>query len=165
MNVLGCDLSTRALDLVLLDENSEAARWTHLPLPKTSSRADLARAVTDAAPQPAWLEHHGVYLIALEQPMSTQRNAIAALNVVLGALVASLPADVPCWTLAPWEWKHGIGLPGNTPTSKGSELLRSWAVEHGGESDWSTDAYVALSVAYTAREANAAAIATLLEAL
>lgn len=159
MNVLGIDLSSRALDLVLLDEDGAGARWEHLPIPRTHSRLDLARAVADTVPGSAWFEHHGVYLVAVEEPMGQNRQAISALNCVLGALGASLPDDLPAWTLRADEWKRGVGLPGNLSTTKGSDRLQAWAVEHHGEADWPTDAYVALAVAAVAREINAKAVA------
>jgi hypothetical protein len=158
-SVLGIDLSSRALDLVLVDEHDAGAHWDRLPLPQCDTKVELARAVKDATPWPRWFENHGVYLVAIESPMGQNRQAIAALYTVLGALVARLPYELPTWLLRPSEWKLGIGLPGNLATSKkGSERLKAWALEHHGEADWPTDAYVALAVAYVAREMNAKAL-------
>lgn len=159
MNVLGIDLSTKALDLVLLDEDDAGARWDRLPLPRTPSRLELARAVADAVPGPSWFEHHGVYLIAVEEPMGRNRQAIAALNCVLGAFGASLPHELPRWTLRPAEWKIALGLPGTLSTTRGSERVQAWALEHGAEREWPIDACVALAVAWVAREINARAVA------
>lgn len=157
--VLGIDLSSKALDLCLLDEDDAGARWDRLPIPFTHSKVELGRAVADAMPGRSWYEHHGVYLIALEEPMGQNRQAIAALYTVLGAVAANLPHDIPRWTLRPAEWKLAIGLSGNAATSKGNEQLRSWALEYGADSEWPTDAQVALAVAWTAREINAKAVA------
>jgi hypothetical protein len=165
-SVLGIDFSSKALDLVLLDENSDVSRWDRLPLPECFSKVELARAVADAMPGPSWFQHHEVYLVACEEPMGQNRQAIAALYTVLGALVTSMPRELPIWLLRPAEWKAGVGLPGNLKTSKGDgqSQLRSWAVAHGASVEWPVDACVALALAYTAREQNAAAIAKALEA-
>lgn len=156
--VLGIDFASAAIDLVFLDETEDVARWHRIPLEPgwTSSRMMRHKY--------AWgseLEHAGVYLVALEQPMMQQRNSIAALSRIQGAILASLPPEVAVWLLAPAEWKLGIGMKGNASTQLGKPgafALLGWALQHGAEQDWPTDACAALAMAYTAREINQHAI-------
>lgn len=155
--VLGCDFASAAIDLVYLDETEDRARWHRIPLEPGWQSARKMRHVY------AWgSELADVYLAAIEQPLSMQRNSIAALNRVQGAILASLPLELDVWLLAPREWKAGIGLKQNVSTQPGKPGalgLRLWALKHGADEEWPLDACAALAMAYTAREINQRAIA------
>ena len=158
MNVLGIDFASAAIDLVYLDENEDVARWHRIPLEAgwTSSRK-----IRHAYAWRSELEGAGVYLVALEQPMGQERNTIAALSRIQGAILGALPLSLDVWLLPPAEWKLGIGMKGNASTQKGKpgagELVE-WALDHGAGVGWPIDACAALAMAYTAREINAKAI-------
>jgi hypothetical protein len=156
VNVLGIDLSSRAIDLVLLDENENRAQWTHIDLPGGTA-FDRARTVHNLMPQPSWYDHHGVYLIAVEEPMGFQSRILYRIQ---GAILACLP-DVPVWEVRPAAWKNKLGL---KQTEKPTPMhfigfdapTPSWVT-------WTQDAWDALGVALYARDTNAKAIASLIQ--
>jgi hypothetical protein len=55
VNTLGIDLSSRAIDLVLLDENEQRAQWQRVEL-EGATAFDRARDVANKMPQPGWYE-------------------------------------------------------------------------------------------------------------
>lgn len=154
-SVLGCDYSTKAVDLVFLDEDTDAARWHSLPLPKgIAGLRHIRHSYAWAA------ELEDVYLVAIEDPFSAGRTAAKKLGRVCGAIVASLPSSVPdelIWWLRPDEWRMAIGLPGNGSKAQVAE----WARERFAEQVelYSQDAVDALAMAVAAREINARAVA------
>lgn len=118
--VVGVDLSTRALDLVKLDESSSQAEWVRCELAGNDAwsrtlgiREAMWAATGDSLHR--WLED--VYLVAIEAPYGRgQAGTNAVLNRVVGAVAASLPAHLRsperCWVVRPDEWKKGLGLKG-----------------------------------------------------
>lgn len=132
--VVGVDLSSRALDLVKLDESSNRAEWVRVELAGKDAW-ERTLAVRDALPpdDPAGIIYEGdfwgdVYLVAIEEPRGRgQLRTNAVLNRVVGAVAASLPARlrVPerCWVVRPDEYRTGLGLRHNTKPSTG-DLVR-----------------------------------------
>lgn len=111
-SVVGIDLSTKALDLVALDENTNRAEWVRCELPGAKAW-DRTLAIREQLPPREWWQT--VYLVAIESPYgSGQPGTLAKLSQVVGAVAASLPARlrVPerCWLVRPDEWKGGLGL-------------------------------------------------------
>lgn len=118
MNVVGIDLSTRAIDLVKLAENSNEATWVRCEL----TGATAWERTLQVRDQLAWGKvglaagfWDDVYLVAIEAPYGRgQPGTNALLNRVVGAVMASLPAALRhperCWLVKPDEWKTGLGL-------------------------------------------------------
>lgn len=150
MNTLGIDLSSRAIDLVLLDENQQRAQWQRVELDGATA-FDRARDIAEKMPQPGWYEAHGVYLIAVEEPMGFQSRVLYR---VQGAILACLP-DVPVWEVRPAAWKNALGLK-QTEKPNGTDFPGMHTAVH---EAWPQDALDALGVALYARDLNAAGVA------
>lgn len=152
--VLGIDYSTKAIDLVFLDESAEACRWHSIPLARGIAGIRQVRHAY------AWArELEDVYLVAIEDPYSAGRTAAKTLGRVDGAILSSLPSRIASehvWRLRPDEWRMACGLPGNAPKRDVAE----WAKRFGSQVElWPQDAVDALAMAYAAREINARAVA------
>lgn len=126
--VVGVDLSTRALDLVKLNESDDRAVWVRCELQgkdawerTLSIRSSLLKAMLLDWGHSSWWDD--VYLVAIEAPMGHGSNK---LDRVLGAIAASLPEPLRrperCWVVRASEWKHGLGLKGK-PTAEDLERL------------------------------------------
>jgi hypothetical protein len=114
-SVVGVDLSSKALDLVKLDESSNRAEWVRVELAgKTAWERTLnVREKLRDYSHLGWWDD--VYLVAIEAPYGRgQAGTQAVLNRVVGAVAASLPARLRtperCWVVRPDEWKQGLGL-------------------------------------------------------
>ena len=141
--VLGIDYSTKAVDLVFLDENEDSARWHSIPLERGF---DGIRKIRHAY---AWQrELEDVYLVVLEDPMSAGRTAAKQLGRVSGAIGTCLPVETVCWLLRPDEWRMACGLPGNGSKAQ----VASWAASRFDCEMWSQDALDALAMAWAGRE-------------
>ena len=160
MNVLGIDLSSKCLDLVLLDENENRASWHRITL-EGATAFDRARDVADKMPQPGWYEANGVYLVAIERPFSASRNDVVRL--VEGCVLAEVPRGIECWECAPQTWKSHIGFKGkgkpDASAFPADLLLDGWAIPPDGFPSWPQDALDALGCALWARDTNADLIA------
>lgn len=149
-NVLGIDLSSHAVDLVLVDENEDRANWSRIEL-EGKTAFDRLRAVNALMPQPGWYDTHGVYLIAVEMPESRMRPSLRAQLPVFGAVVAALPDDLEVWSVAPADWKRAYGLGQKKPTDL---TFPTFDVDF-----WTQDSLDALGVGIYARDLNARGIA------
>jgi Holliday junction resolvasome RuvABC endonuclease subunit len=155
--VLGIDLSTRAIDLVRLDETTNQGTWDHLHLAGATALERL-RQVPVLMPRHSWYDD--VYLVAVEAPLSRgQQGTIAKLSRVFGAIVACLPAGVEVWDVAPVQWRKELGLSGHATKEQAAEAVD--ALRGPGALAWSQDALDAYAVAYYARELNARAVASI----
>ena len=147
---LGIDVSSYAIDLVLLDESEDRAEHTRIAL-HGETAFDRLRDVQ--IPRGSWWD--GVYLAAIEMPESRFRKSLRAILPIFGAVVALIPADVETWPVAPADWKPPLGVANTAkPTVDsfpGFELV--------GGAGWPQDAFDALGVARFARDLNAAGIA------
>lgn len=153
MNTLGIDLSSRAIDLVLLDENQQRAQWQRVELDGATA-FDRARDIPNKMPQPGWYDAHGVYLIAVEEPMGFQSRVLYR---VQGAILATLP-DVPVWEVRPAAWKNALGIKQTEkPTWADFPGMTSW--DGFDAFGWPQDALDALGIALYARDVNARGIA------
>lgn len=120
--VVAIDLSSRALDLVKLDETSSRAEWVHVELAGKDAwerTLGIRNALAEYGEHfrifrdESWWDD--VYLVAIEAPYGRgQAGTQAVLNRVVGAVAASLPARLRdpgmCWIVRPDEWKNGLGL-------------------------------------------------------
>jgi len=155
-------LSSRYLDLVLLDENADRAEWHRITL-EGDTAFERARDVAEKMPQPGWYEAHGVYLCAIERPFSRSRNDVVRL--VQGCVLASIPSSLDVWEVAPQTWKAHIGFKGRGKPTQGQfagftfdGFTPSWrSASNAG--DWPQDALDALGAALWARDTNADLVA------
>jgi hypothetical protein len=154
VNTLGIDLSSRAIDLVLLDENEQLAQWQRVELDGATA-FDRARDVAEKMPQPGWYEAHGVYLIAVEEPMGFQSRVLYR---VQGAILATLP-DVPVWEVRPAAWKNALGIK-QTEKPTCENFIDRFDFSDGfcRRTVWKQDAWDALGIALYARDVNARGI-------
>jgi Holliday junction resolvasome RuvABC endonuclease subunit len=113
----GIDISSFAVDLVFLDEETNHARWRKVRLDTGPGNAfDRCRRVRALMPPiSAWEDQ--VLTAAIEKPMSVSFNAAAPLMRVQGAVIACLPRSMPLAELRPDEWKTACGLKGNADKS------------------------------------------------
>jgi hypothetical protein len=146
--VLGVDLSTKAIDLVALDEDNPAMcehRRVELPDPWWNT-ARWMRSLLRVASIPTWLEERNVYLVGVERPYGPSRQAIASLHTVMGALIASLPPQVTAFEVSPADMRRELGLPGNCP----KEQMRREVTRRMPHLTWTDDAYDAWAAGYAA---------------
>lgn len=164
--VVGIDFSSFAVDLVKLEENTDSARWT---------RADLVgqhafdRLRSLRAEMPGGSFWQDVYLVGIELPFGRgQGRTQAVLQRVYGAVVASVPLQIPVWEIHSTEWRKGLGLKGNADKNECGQAVKELlglTVDFRNETGplfaanvWPQDALDAYAIAYTAREQNAKAI-------
>lgn len=147
--VLGIDLSSHAIDLVLLDEETDQATWDHIPV-RGATFFERLRQVPARMPKWGWYEDHGIYLIAIETPKTRFMPSAAALFPIYGAVIACLPRRLEVWDVHPKTWRHGLGLSGSATKAQIAER----AVALGARPEWAQDAFDAYSIAYYARNAN-----------
>lgn len=131
--VVGIDLSSKATDLVKLDETTNAAEWTRVEL---TGKTAWDRTLTLPALMPTASWWDDVYLVAIEAPYgSNQGGTQAILNRVVGAIVASVPEPLRrperCWIVRPDEWKTGLGLKGKPTDGDLSRVAPGWNLNYG----------------------------------
>jgi hypothetical protein len=116
--IAGIDFSTRAVDVVLLDENTGHASWQRTEL-NGADAFDRARSLRwkHLIPDNAWED---VLAVGIEDPRG--HNA-GALYRVQGAVLARLPSFLLVHPLVPSQWRKLVGLPGNA--SKQAVMLEA----------------------------------------
>lgn len=166
MNVLGIDMSTFAIDLVLLDENEARATWHRVNLDdgvKGELAWDRVRRIADRMPSGSFWDD--VYLASIERPFSQSRKD--PIRLVQGAVMACVPARLDLWECAPQTWKAHLKFKG-----RGKPTLAAFppiALDAHQGSVWADgplaqDAVDALGVALWARDTNAQLISDALSA-
>ena len=111
MFVAGIDVSTKAVDLVLIhQDNLQPPQWHHYPL--TGHDAwERTRSIPYAMPGPHSTFWDTVAAIGMENPAGT--HGAHAVQRAVGAVLACLP---PLALVQPWrpsEWRKAVGLKGN----------------------------------------------------
>lgn len=153
MTVAGIDLSTHAIDVVAVDEDTDAATWHRFPL----SGHDAFERARDV--WPALLEGGIVGLMedvvacGIEQPRG--HHGTVHIARVQGAVLASLPRRLLVQPWNPSEWRKACGLPGNASKRAVWEFVidnepdgnRGWSVLE----DWPQDACDAYCIALATR--------------
>ncbi len=157
--VLGIDVSSHAIDLILLNETGVKATWINLQLEGKTS-FDRLRRIPEQMPPAAFYDT--CYLAAIERPKTRFMSSAAALFPVFGAVVAHLPTDLEVWDVPPTTWRHGLALKGNAKKHEVAEAVCKLASNGAPDHpiwNWSQDAYDAYAVAYYARELNTRGVA------
>lgn len=113
MSYGGIDLSTKAIDIVTLNEDDNYADHfrVRIDLPSGATTTERARRLRDRMPaRTAWLDA-GVTLLAIEEPFfAGSPMGLAPLLVVYGGLLQLLPAALPLLELRADDWRKECGL-------------------------------------------------------
>ena len=111
MIVVGIDVSTYAIDLVLIDvDDHKAPAWHHHPL--TGHDAwERTRNTAQALPSPHATIWDDVLAIGVENPAGT--HGAHTIQRVVGAVLACLPPHTLVQPWRPAEWRKAVGLKGN----------------------------------------------------
>ena len=118
----GIDFSTRAIDVVLIDENdAEPPRWHRLIL-KGADAFERTRELSRPLAYHLGLDLDDTLAIGIEDPAGN--HGVRALARVQGAILARLPRDVLVVPLAPSQWRKRVGLPGNAT----KQQVADWAI-------------------------------------
>lgn len=152
--VVGIDLSSRAIDIVRVQENDYTADWLSLPLHGLTAW-DRTRDISRQMPTSSWFDD--VYLCAIEKPFGPSRRGQAVLMRAQGAVLAAIPERIPVWEVTPDESRRHLGIP-NARKPQWPDLPASLFDDY-----WSQDARDALAIALYARDVNAQGIARALE--
>jgi hypothetical protein len=150
MNIAGIDVSTRAVDIVKLPFDGDNAQWDRYDLVGPNALERVCWTFYDIPKGTYW---DNVALVAIERPYGPGRDILFHLHLVVGAVIAALPARLrPPWLMHPTEWRKACGLPGNA--SKGT--VTEWTYWYGpqGTEEWPQDACDAFCIAYAARALN-----------
>ena len=159
MNVLGVDVSTRAVHTARLPFDSDEA--TVQVYDATDCKGDAlvrARTLADLLPRRRSKLWDDVALVAIERPFGVGTRAVGDMMLVVGLVIACLPPELEVWLLGPTEWRKACGMPGNAS----KEDVRWFAMSHWPEgkshsppASWAQDLCDAYCVAWAARALNA----------
>lgn len=110
--IAGIDYSTLAVDVVLLDEDTNHARHIRRRLDTGPGKAiDRIRRIRTVMPaRGAWTDA-GVVAVAIEEPFNrATMGGQVPLLIALGAIIAGLPPDMPLALLRADDWRKACGL-------------------------------------------------------
>jgi hypothetical protein len=110
--IAGIDYSSRAVDIVLLDETTDAATWHRYELHKDRGQDafDRVRNVPAMMPSRANTFWDGVIAVGIEDPRG---YGAGSMYRVQGAILACIPRPLLVQPWVPSEWRKAVGLPGN----------------------------------------------------
>lgn len=151
--IAGIDYSREYIDIVLLNDDTDTATWHRYDLRGKPDRAwDAARRTRATLPGPSFWDD--TWLCGIESGYRGRVNAVRALSLVQGAILACIPSSV---TVVPIpEEEHKRVFCGSAKAIK--EDIAQQAIRLGAQTLWVQDAYDAYSVAWCARELNERAI-------
>lgn len=127
--VAGIDLSTKALDLILIDEDCEAQPRAYTYELGEGDIVERVRTIGTTWPSRHSSIWNDVIAIGIERPAG--KFGVAQVSMAFGAVLAMLPTDLLVKPWQPAEWRVAVGLKGNA--AKEDVQLR--AIELGGL-DW-----------------------------
>jgi hypothetical protein len=144
--IAGIDYSTRAVDVVLLDEDTDATTWHRFEL-EGADAFDRARNAGKAFHISSMLWDE-IVAVGIEDPRG---YGAGALYRVQGAILGRIPAGVLVHPLIPSHWRKTVGLPGNAS----KDAVAEWATWKGGLGAkavfWPQDACDAYCIALATR--------------
>lgn len=120
MSVAGIDFSSRFVDVVLLDEDTDAATWHRFPLLGQDAFArarDVHRAFN--FPSDIW---ESIVAVGIEDPRG---YGSGSLYRVQGAILAGLPWQTLVQPWIPSAWRKTVGLPGNASKQDVMQYVRA----------------------------------------
>lgn len=171
--ILGIDHDTRAVHCVLLDDDSNAARYIAVPFVehKPPFRFDDARNVRGALMEAirAVVLHENryfsrvlvwddIWLVGVEKPYSQNKDSSWKYGLVVGQILSCVPRSVPVLDLPPTEWKRETVGKANASKDEVAEWVWHNSPEIGKDL-WPQDAFDAYCLARAARSLNARGIA------
>lgn len=142
MAVAGVDFSTKAIDIVLLDDDTDAATWHRFEL--TGQDAfERVRAVKGAMPGASFWD--ATLAVGIEDPRGFGAGSLYRIQ---GAILACLPRPLLVQPLIPSFWRRTVGLPGNAS----KQDIALWAALKGFMPvDPQQDAWDAFAIAWATR--------------
>jgi hypothetical protein len=166
MNIAGLDISSFAVDVVLLDEETDDATWHRFRL-DGSTPFERTRSLRGVFPSRSFWEDNAVFLAAVEDPVGHHAHTAKALGLVTGGVAALLPRDLIAVQTQPSEWKRIFCGRGNAT----KEDIVAACHRHGFDSragapavnvaatrELAQDAYDAYGIAWAVRALNNEAI-------
>jgi hypothetical protein len=158
VSVVGIDLSSKAIDLVTIPEDTNDAEHfrVRIDIPAGANATARARRLRDRMPaRGAWADA-GVTLLAIELPFSRTPNP--AILIVYGGLLQLVPAELPLLELRSDDWRPHCLIPIRKPRDADSDWHKRQALAFARE-QWTSppatldhNAAEAFCVAYAARE-------------
>lgn len=162
--IAGIDFSTKAVDVVLLDEDTDAANWHRFEL-EGQDAFDRSRGVRGALPPRSSLFWAEAVAIGIEEPQAygPRRARIGDLFRIQGAVIACLPQQTLVQPLWPTQWRKTVGLPGNASKEDVRHFANavrlkagSWVEDgkpyyHSNHEDWPSDPCDAYCIALATR--------------
>jgi hypothetical protein len=149
--IAGIDYSTRAVDVVLLDEETDAATWHRFEL-EGKDAFDRTRAIRDlfaGAPLSFRDKWEAVLAVGIENPGG--KVGTGAMYRVQGAILTKIPRGTLVQPFPPASWRKTVGLPGNAS----KDAVAEWATWKGGLGAkavfWPQDACDAYCIALATR--------------
>lgn len=149
--IAGVDFSSRFVDIVKLDETTDAATWHRFPL-EGADAFDRARSVGLAVPGRAMSFWDDVLAVGIEEPQAHKRTSKAVmygLYRVQGAVLACVPPGRLVQPFVPAEWRKAVGLKGNA--SKEAVWYHAHGYRKRGSMNWPQDACDAYCIALATR--------------
>lgn len=111
MRVAGIDVSTFAVDVVLVGFDTDAPpEWHRFPL-IGSDAFDRTRSVADAMHGRASVFWDEILAVGIEHPAG--HHGVGPLLRIQGAVLACIPSRVLVEPWPPGKWRTAVGLPGN----------------------------------------------------
>lgn len=149
--IAGIDASSRAIDVVLLADDTDDALWFKYEL-HGATPFERARSLHDCFPTRSWWEDFGVYLIGYEDPRGHYAHTQKALGLALGAVAALLPPEMAVVPTQTQEWKrHATGNPNASKQTVRAAVVALYPPAEAWDDLNATDAY---AVAWTVRALN-----------
>jgi hypothetical protein len=152
--IAGIDFSTHAVDIILLDDDTDTAAWTRFQLTGDDAFR-RARSCRKTLPGRSWWEDNGVWLIGLEDPYSQFPRETKTLGYVAGAIAVLLPPDLTVIQMAPQEWKRIFCAKASAKKEEVATAARARCAPADG---WPLDATDAYGIAWAVRTLNNEAI-------
>lgn len=130
--IAGCDFSSNAVDICLLDEDHDLARHYQRRLdraPKLSTTGRIRR-IPDHMPPRSWWPDH-VIAIGIEEPFSRGKGGGYTMQLALGALLACLPAPpFEVILLRADDWRAACELPIRADRARHKLNAKDFAAGH-----------------------------------
>lgn len=107
MSYLGIDYSSKAIDAVILDDDTDHAthhRHSLIALPgQPTDGLHAARRLRGSFLTRTWFEDHGIVLVGIELPFG-KPNALTPLMRIQGAIAVLIPPEYPIVEFHPATW-------------------------------------------------------------
>jgi hypothetical protein len=139
----GLDLSTKAIDLCLIDENT-GAFFRHHTWELGGSKDVLIERIRNIGiwfPGPYSAFWGDVAAVGIERPIGT--HGAAQVSMSFGAVLSRLPRTLLVEDMTPPAWKSRVGLKGNAK----KEEIEEWARQSGCPELKQPDGYDAFGIA------------------